>query len=366
MIRSVLVHAEPLRDFVNAVCQAVGAPAEVAAEVATHLVRSNLSGHDSHGVIRIPQYVAQADRGELVPGARPSLLRETAVTALVDAGRGFGHHSTAVALQWCLEHARGQGIAAAAVRHSSHIGRVGEYTERAAAAGMLAIVTVGAAGAGVGGVMLHGGRTRFFSANPWSFAAPGRTRWLMFDGSTSTIAEGKVRLARAKGERLPPDCIYDAYGRPSTDPDDYYAGGALVPLGGTAAGHKGYGLAFASALFGGLAMIGDGDHSLIGAPSVPEGAPRRGQIAGVFLQAIDPAAFGDAGAYRDLVESTLETAKAQRPGAGRSEVVLPGEPELRSRAERGRAGIRLPETTWGDLAAVAKRYGVALPAHEGP
>lgn len=345
----VVVQEEPLRRFADAACRALGAPAEAAAEVAGHLVRANLSGHDAHGVARLPEYVAEADAGVLVPDAPPRVLRETAVTALFDAGRGLGPHSTAVALAWCVAHARAAGLAAAAVRRSSEVGRVGDYCERAAEAGLLAIVTVGAAGPGAGDVMLFGGRDRFFAANPWSFGAPGRARSLVVDGPSSTVAAADVRLARAKREQLPADCVYDRYGRPSTDPDDLFTGGALVPLGGAVAGHRGCGLAFASALFGGLAMIGD--EELAGGP-----------IGGVFVEVVDPAAFGDPEAYRDLVESTLRAARATRPAAGRSEVPLPGDTEARAWTERQRSGIRLPDATWTDLAAVAARFGLPLPA----
>jgi hydroxycarboxylate dehydrogenase B len=358
----IVVHEEPLRRFVDDVCQAMGTPADVAAEVALHLARANLSGHDPQGVVRLAEYVAEADAGTLVPGARARVLVETPVTALIDAGRGFGHHSTAFALAWCLERARASGLAAAAVRHSSHVGRLGEYGERAAQAGLLAIVTVGAAGPGVGDVMLFGGRERFFGANPWSFAAPGGARSMVFDGSTATVSEAEVRLASAKGEALPADCVYDRYGRPSTDPDDFFAGGALVPLGGATAGQRGLGLAFASALFGGLAMIGDDDLSLVGARG---GTEPPGRVAGVFVLAVDPAAFGRPEAYADLVEGALAAAKSTRPATGRSEVLLPGEPESRARAERSRRGIRLPDATWADLSAVARRFGVSLPA-QGP
>jgi uncharacterized oxidoreductase len=356
----VVLSEGPLRGFVDGVCRAMGAPPEVAAEVACHLVRANLSGHDALGVARLPEHVAEADAGTLVPGALPRVLRETTATALIDAGRGFGHHSTAFALAWCLERAASSGIAAAAVRHSSHVGRTGEYADRAAEAGMLAIVTVGAAGPGVGDVMLFGGRDRFFGANPWSFAAPGRSRSLAFDGPTSTVGEHEVRLARAKREALPPDCVYDRYGRPSTDPDDLFAGGGLVPLGGAVAGSRGAGLAFASALLGGLATIGDESPSLVGVPAAA-GAGPAGRVAGVFVQVVDPAAFGDPGAYRDLVDGVLEAAHSARPGGGRSEVVLPGETETRARAERSRTGIRLSDATWADLGALAERFGVPPP-----
>ena len=258
-----------LQSFVLRVLLGLGAEPDIAEEVARHLVRANLSGHDSHGVLRVPQYAEQVDSGELAPSARPSLLRESPVTALIDAQRGFGHFSTAFALDWAIRHARDLGVSAVAVRHSSHIGRVGEYGERAAAAGLIAIVTVGAAGPGVGGMVLFGGRQRFFGANPWCMAFPvAGGDPVLLDASSSTVAEGKVRLARASGKALPPGCIIDADGRPTTNPHDFYAGGALSPLGGEVAGHKGYGLAMASALIGALSMVDDPDHTLIGASVV--------------------------------------------------------------------------------------------------
>ncbi|HYL82223.1 MAG TPA: Ldh family oxidoreductase, partial [Candidatus Acidoferrum sp.] len=213
--------------------QAVGADHDVAAEVARHLVRANLSGHDSHGVIRVAKYIAQCDRGELTPAARPTIARENEVTALIDGHRGFGHFATAFALDWALGKARERGLAAAAIRHCTHIGRVGEYSERAAGQGYICLMTVGAAGPGVGGVALYGSRSRFFGANPWSMAVPALGGPpVLFDGSTSMIAQGKIWVAGDKGVALPPGCIVDKNGNPSTKPEDFFAGGALLPLGG--------------------------------------------------------------------------------------------------------------------------------------
>jgi uncharacterized oxidoreductase len=356
----VLCAAEPLRGFVAAVVRRMGADAEVANEVARHLVGSNLAGHDSHGVIRVSQYISEADRGLLVPAARPAVVREGEVAALVDARRSFGQFSTMFAVEWAMARARRHGVAMAAVRHSTHIGRLGEYTERTAAEGLIGLVTVGAVGPGIGGVVPAGGRRRFLGTNPWSLSVPGRARHFVFDAATSTLAEGKVRVARAAGKALPPDAIVDADGRPSRDPAAFYAGGALLPLGGALAGHKGYGLGLASALLGGLGMIGDADPTLVGA-APPEGEDARGRIAGVFLEVIDPACFGDAARYVELVDEALAAAKRQPPADGVGEVLVAGEPEARARERRGREGIPLPPATWGDLAKAGERYGVPLP-----
>ena len=357
---SVLCPPDPLREFVAAVARGMGADSEVSAELARHLVGSNLAGHDSHGVIRVPQYVGDTDQGVIVPSARPVIARETPVAALVDAGRGFGQHSTMFALEWAMARARQHGVAMVAVRHSTHIGRLGEYAERTAAEGLIGIVTVGAVGAGIGGVVPFGGRARFLGTNPWALSVPGRNRSLIFDAATSTVAEGKVRVARAAGKPLPPDAILDRDGRPTRDAADFYAGGALLPLGGTLAGHKGYGLGLASALLGALGMIGDAEPTLVGA-APPEAGDARGRIAGVFLEVVDPAAFGDAARYAELVDEALDAAKRQPPADGVAEVLVPGEPEQRSRARRSREGIPLPPATWAELGKVAARFGVPLP-----
>jgi len=111
-----------LEGFVTRVFQAMGADHDVGVEVACHLVRANLSGHDSHGVIRVAHYLAQADRGELIPSARPTIAHETEATGLIDGHRGFGHFATAFALDWALNKAQQRGLAAAAIRHCTHIG----------------------------------------------------------------------------------------------------------------------------------------------------------------------------------------------------------------------------------------------------
>ena len=359
-----LVRAEDLLAFVSAVLRGAGAAADIAQEVADHLVGANLAGHDSHGVVRMSQYLSQIDRGELVPDARPEVLRDAPGGALIDARRGFGQYSTAVALDWALERAQDTGIAAVAVRHSMHIGRLGHYTEKAAAAGVIGIVTAGAVGAEVGGMGLPGARGRFFSTNPWSFGFPGGHRTSVFDGATSAVAEGKVRLARAAGRPLPPGCIVDAGGNPTQDPEDFYAGGALLPLGGEVAGHKGYGLALASALLGGLATVGDPDPTVLGA-AIAGHSTAKGRVAGVFLLVVDPELFAPRGGYHAVVDEALEAIEGAPPRAGTRGPVVPGQPEAAARAERARTGVALPDAAWSELVALGRRSGVELPATVG-
>ena len=332
---------------------AMGASDAVAVTVAGHLVRANLSGHDSHGVIRIPAYVAEADRGELIPSAAAAVVRESGAVGIVDAGHGFGHSATAFAMDWAVERAQQFGIAAAAVRHANHIGRLGEYAELAAARGVIGIATVGIIGGG--GVAPHGGYARYLGTNPWAMGVPSTGDPMIYDAATSAVAEGKVKVASSKGAAVPAGAMVDSAGKPSLDPADFYAGGALLPLGGALAGHKGYGLALASALIGGLAMIGDGDPTTAGTTSTPDGS---GWLAGAFVVAIDPDWFGGTEPYRTAVAAALAGLRLQPPADGVAEILIPGDPERRSRALRERDGIPIPDSVWSDLKEIADRYGL--------
>ena len=361
---SALTHFAPesLEPYVHQVFLALGADDDIAREVARHLIRANLSGHDSHGVMRVAQYIKQTDAGDLIPTARPTILRETGGTALVDAGRGMGQFSTRFALDWAMEHARENGIAAVTIRHSMHIGRVGEYPELAAEQGLVALVTAGAAGHTVGGMAPWGGTERFITPSPFAIGVPiaGRTPFL-FDAAMTTVAQGKVKVAYDKGVELPADCITDRDGNPSTDPGDYFAGGTIQPLGGRVAGHKGYGMALAAVLLGGLGMIDDDAPALIGAPTHDPTAEPRGRMGGVFLLVVDPAVFGDAEHYQQQVAATVEEMKASPKAEGVDEILIPGELEVRTRQQRGREGIALPETTCRELDEIGRRFGVESP-----
>ena len=351
-----LHQAAPLEDFARRVFIAMGASQPVAATVAGHLIGANLSGHDSHGLIRIAQYVAEADRGELVPAAVATVVREKGAVATVDAGHGFGHSATTLAVEWAAGRAVQFGIAAAAVRHANHIGRLGEYAELAASRGVIGIITVGVLGAG--GVTPFGGRGRYLGTNPWAIGVPSAGEPMVYDAATSAVAEGKLRVARSRGVTVPPGAIVDATGRPTINPQEFYDGGALLPMGGVLAGHKGYGLALASALVGGLAMVDDEDPTTAGTSSRPSAGD---WMAGAFVIALDPEWFGGAQAYRAAVERSLAGLRGQPAADGFDEILVPGDPERRSRERRAREGIPISDPVWSDLLEIGSRYGVVAP-----
>jgi hydroxycarboxylate dehydrogenase B len=351
-----VVQPEALEQAGREIFQKLGAPQDAAQEVAAHLVRANLAGHDSHGAIRIPQYAMQIAQGIVTPGARPEVISRKGASLLVDGGGGFGQFSTAFALREATGVARELGVATAAIRRANHIGRVGDYAETAAREGFVAIITVGGAGPGVGGATPFGGAQRFLGTNPWSIGVPTTDESpFLVDFATTVVAEGKVRVARDKHEQLPPGCIVDKDGKESTNPADFYAGGMLLPFGG----HKGYGLALASALLGGLSSIGDPAPNLAGSPRIAGfSGPLMG---GALLVVIDPGAFGERDAYAAAV-GDLSQAVRQVPAApGGRGVMVPGEPESRTTAQRRREGISLPEDTWEAIAKVAGEHGVPMP-----
>ena len=353
-----VVQPDALEHLAAQLFRKLGAGPAAADEVAAHLVRANLAGHDSHGAIRIPQYALQISQGLIDPAAEPEIVQRRGATLLIDGRGGFGHYTTAFALDRAIEVAQELGAGVAAIRRANHIGRVGDYAEKAAQRGFLAVLTVGAAGPGVGGATPFGGAQRFLGTNPWSIGVPTTDpQPFLVDFASTVVAEGKVRVARDKHDALPPGCIVDKDGQPSTNPADFYAGGMLLPFGA----HKGYGLALASALLGGLAAIGEPTPNLAGSPVQPGYGESDARLGGAFLIVIDPGAFGDRDAYAAAV-GRVSTAVRRVPAApGSAGVLVPGEPEARTTAQRRQDGLSLPEDTWQAIATVASEHGIDMP-----
>lgn len=338
-----LVTPAVLSDYVGRIFAAAGAPPPHAAAVAASLVASNLVGHDSHGVVRVPQYLASIARGETDPAAVPRIARERGVVAVVDAQRGFGQLAARFAIGEAVARARQHGIAAVTIERCSHAGRMGEWVEVAAAAGLIGLAFCNA-GRPLGPVAPHGGAGRALGTNPVAAAIPhAGADPIVIDIATSTVAEGKLRIAFNQGQPVPPGLILDAAGHPSTDPGDFYRGGVLLPM----AGHKGYALALLVELLGGVLAETPGE-------VIPGGN-------GMLFIVLDPAAFRDPVAYAADVAAFCARVVAVPPAPGFAEVVLPGEPERRTRHERERGGIPLDDTTWHLITDSGVAYRIAAP-----
>ena len=217
---------------------AKGTPAEEAKIVAAHQVKANLTGHDSHGVIHIPEYCERIDRGHIVPGAPFEVLSETPTTAVVDGHWGFGFVVTEKATRMAIDKAKENGVAAFTIRHQSHIGRLGDYPTICAQEGMIALLTADS-GAGPKAVAPFGGRARRLGTNPICIGVPSNLPGqVLLDMATSAVAAGKISLARNRGEQVPTGWIVDKDGNPTNDPNDY-ASRRCDPASGRRSGTQG-------------------------------------------------------------------------------------------------------------------------------
>jgi LDH2 family malate/lactate/ureidoglycolate dehydrogenase len=230
--------ARELQELGIAIFKAAGATPRNAEGVTSSLVSANLAGHDSHGVMRIPSYIEEINNGRLHPAATPKITQEKSATAIVDGASTFGQLGARLTAQTAARKASEVGLGSAALYRANHTGRIGEWAELGASQGMITLVT--AAGAFLRMVAPFGGRDRALGTNPIAWAVPrpcGRPP-ILLDFATSAAAQGKLMLARAKHEPVPQGWILDAEGCPTTDVEDYFAGGALLPF----AAHKGYAL----------------------------------------------------------------------------------------------------------------------------
>lgn len=339
--------AAQLTKLAAEIFHAAGAGQPEARVVAESLVEANLEGHDSHGVVRVPEYIAWMEEGVINNAAQLRVVKETAAFALLDGDWGWGQVMGREAMKIGIAKARQAGAATVAVRQMNHIGRVGDYPLLAAQEGMAAIMFVNTHGGGKL-VAPWGGRERRLSANPIALAVPHPSgKPVLVDISTCAIAGGKVTIAHNSGKQVPPGCILDSEGRPSTNPGDFIGPpeGALLPM----AGHKGFALALLGDLLaGGISGAGC---------SRPTGK----RVGNSFLATVvDIAQFRDLGSFDEEVNNLVQYVKSSKLAAGFSEILIPGEPEARERARREARGIPVDDGTWGQITETAKRYGVPV------
>jgi uncharacterized oxidoreductase len=351
------VPADTLRYLVAAIFRKAGCDADEAERIAVNLVSANLTGHDSHGVIRVSRYVEDIRTGKTVPGQSLTVVAESPIHAVLDGNHGFGQTIGPQAVDMGIAKARAAGLAVVTLRRSGHLGRIGAWAERAADAGLVSIHFVNAPGAQT--VAPFGGTGRRLSTNPFCVGVPpmaGRPM-LLLDMATSVVAEGKVLVAANGGKPLPAGALITTDGKLSSDPATLY--GPLTPngprsyLNGTGAirafgEHKGSGLCFMCDILGGI--LGGG------APSGP-GRFSNGMLS-IYL---DPKHFG----AQDFVRQTMDYVdyvKSSPTAEGVEEVLVPGEPEARNGAIREAEGVPVHLDVWVNLCRIATGFGLATPA----
>jgi uncharacterized oxidoreductase len=317
---------------------------EEAQTIARHLVAANLVGHDSHGVIRVSRYVGYWREGKVRANQRATIAFETDSLALVDGHRGYGQVIGEQAVRIGIDKARKCGIAMVGLRDVGHVGRIGDWAEMAADAGQVSLHFVGTTG--IGALMVpFGGTDRRLSLCVVAAGIPRRAKPpVIYDIATSMVAEGKVFVAKNKGVPMPEGHLIDKQGRPTTDPNDLYAGGALLPFGG----HKGSGLAIIADLLAG-ALTGAGTSQR-----------RETDLVNTMCSIyIDPDRLPERAAFDAEVDAFLEWVKASPPAQPGGAVLLPGDIERRTREERQSRGIPLDDTTIHEITEAAVSVGMA-------
>jgi LDH2 family malate/lactate/ureidoglycolate dehydrogenase len=334
---------DALEHLTRTIFQRAGAPAELADRVAEVLVENNLAGHDSHGVLRIPEYIKSIRAGEIVPTACPAVISETDTTALVTGNWALGQVTGSFAVDLAIAKAKQHRVAAVSVVQAGHTGRLAAFTDRAARQGVVMFMAIGTVERPM--TAPYGGAAAVLGTNPIAFSIPNPDGPpVTLDIATSAIAAGKVKVAKARHELLPPDVVCDKHGNPSRDPAAFLEeGGFLMPFGG----HKGYALAVVAELLSG---------PLAGADAFP-GVTQR---SGIFIFAVEASVFRPFAEYAKAMAATLHRIKSVPPAPGFEEVLVPGEPEHRTRQHRLDAGIPVPADTWAALCSVAGELGMDM------
>lgn len=340
---------ERLYDLAHLVARAMGSAEAEARDVAEHLVAANLAGHDSHGVGMLPDYVRMLHAGLLVPNQALATVADKGGVLVLDAKRGFGQAMAKEAMRLGIARAKEHGSVVVALRNSAHIGRIGHWAEQCCAAGMVSIhfVNVGDHDPLQAPYACSDAR---LGTNPFAVGVPGPggEPLLLLDMATSAIAFGKARVARNKGLPVPEGVLIDAAGRPTTDPTTYVdtRKGALLAFGA----HKGSGLAILCEVLG-AAVTG-------GMTIAPHHERKDGIVNSMLSFILDLSAVGDPTSIAREAVAVGEWVKASPPAPGFEEVLLPGEPERRSRERRQAAGIPIDEKSLADILAAARSLGL--------
>src|SRR6476620_9611522 len=342
------------RAQIKAILIAWGMPEENAETTADILSWADLHGVDSHGMSMLPGYDQLRRNGRAKMDARPKIVKETPISALIDGGGGLGHVPAHFAMQVAIDKAKISGMAIAAVRHSAHFGATGYYTLMAAKQGLIGMACTSASGIQVAPTF---GKEAKLGTDPWSFAAPSADgKPFLLDMATTTVAAGRIRNKANEGLPTPDGWVLDSEGRPSTDPlVAREKGGFLTSLGGSPenSSYKGYGLAvmvnILASCLSGATLITDPQHT----------KKPIGQDIGHFFMAIDPGIFRGAGDFEADVATFLGAIRGTTPVDQAQPVMVAGDPQWKLAEARLRDGIPVGAGLMAQVRQIA--HAAALP-----
>ena len=347
--KTVRFPVEALRAFARELLERAGVRNDIARDTADVLLDGDLLGHTTHGLALLAPYLEELDNGRMMKWGEPTVRHARPAAQIWDGQRLPGPWLTLRALDAAIAMARQCGTGTVVIARSHHIACLAAYLKRATDQGLAAIVE--SSDPTVTAVAPHGGITPIITPNPIAAGLPTSGDPILIDVSTSITSMGYAKQQMLAGKRLPGPWLIDADGAPTNDPAALFdePTGALLPLGGIDAGHKGFALGLLiEAMTAGLAAYGRAD-------------PPAGWGATVFVQAIDPEAFGGLDAFKRQLDHLAEAAHRSAPRAGTDRVRLPGERGLQGYREQLAHGVALYPSILPTLAPWAEKYGIALP-----
>jgi L-lactate dehydrogenase len=341
--------ADALVTFATALLERSGLRGDMSRDVADVLVTGDLLGHTTHGLALLAPYLAEIEKRAMTTDGEPAMINARPAAQTWDGGRRPGPWLTLRALDAATAMAATHGTGTVAIRRSHHIACLAAYLLRATERGLVAIIA--SSDPTVAAVVPHGGLTPIVTPNPIAAGLPTSGDPILIDVSTSITSMGFALQEMKAGRRLPGPWLIDHAGNATDDPGALAnePKGALLPLGGLDAGYKGFGLALLiEALTAGMSGLGRAD-------------PPEGWGGTVFVQVLDPEAFGGLAAFKRQMDHLARLAHESRPRAGGQRVRLPGEAGMRRLREQRERGVALYPTIMPALQPWAAKLGVALP-----
>lgn len=349
------VPAAKIQEQLVAVFESWGMSPEHARTTAEMMVETDLRGVDSHGISMLPTYDREFRAGRLNMRPQWKTVRDRPAMARIDADRSLGHPVSVHAINLAVDKCRATGVAVVSVFNSHHFGAAGCYSKIAADRGVIGLVT--SATRGVTLVPTFAAEP-VMGTNPLAFAAPARNNAaFQLDMATTTVAAGKVKVYKLNHKPVPAGWVVDGDGRAVTDEAQAFRHvfetpeGGITPLGGTRdlGGHKGYGLAVLVHILGGT--LAGASFSPLRNRTQRDSDPHN---IGHFFMAIDPGAFRDEGDFERDLDDVIDVLHGAKRADPAQPVLVAGDPERLTRAERLEQGVPVPDDLMTQLRAVAE------------
>ena len=327
--------------------------------IAERLCGSNLKGHDSHGIVRVPRYVLWMEWGWVFPNIKPELIVDSGALALIDAKQGFGQVAGEFAVDEGINRAKLHGVSVVGLKNSGHLGRIGDWSERAADAGLVSLHFVNVRGSLL--VAPFGGSDRRGSTSPLSIGVPTKdTDHIILDMATSTVAEGKVMVAQKGGKPLPAGALIDSNGNLTINPEVMYGKinenevpnsengtGAITAFGL----HKGSGINFMMEILGG-ALTGSGVSAGI------DDKEKRKFANGMLSLYVKVDNMVNFEYFLNEVRSYADFVRSSPPANKNEKVLIPGDKEISTYKDRLANGLPVAPIVWQNIKQTAKDLNV--------